>query len=67
MVMLSCWVAVCVDESATFTVKVDFCEEVGVPEMTPVVGFKNRPAGRLPAVIVHERGYVPPLACKVAL
>jgi hypothetical protein len=33
---------------------------VGVPEMTPVVVFSERPGGRAPAVIAQVYGGVPP-------
>lgn len=50
-----------------FTVKVAVPGTVGVPEITPVLASRERPAGRLPAAIDHERGPVPPLACSLAV
>ena len=51
-------------ESFTVTVNTDCppADPVGVPEMTPVVPFKFRPAGREPAVVVYEKGGVPPVS-----
>jgi len=43
-------VGVC--ESVTFTVKLEVPVPVGVPEITPVV-LNVKPAGKLPAVMVH--------------
>ena len=38
---------------------------VGVPLIIPVLAFKVRPAGKLPAVIVHvPYGAVPPAAVR---
>ena len=54
IVMLTCCVAVWLDESTTCTVKVEFCDVVGVPEITPVLASSESPAGRLPTVIDHE-------------
>jgi|SRR5690348_3069877 hypothetical protein len=54
------------DESVTCTVKVAVPDEVGVPEITPVLASRESPAGGLPAVIDHKRGSVPPLACSLA-
>jgi hypothetical protein len=47
--------AVGVSESVAVTVKltVPTYEPVGVPEITPVVAFNDKPAGRLPAVTAH--------------
>jgi hypothetical protein len=39
--------------SDTCTVKLDEPISVGVPETTPVVAFKLRPAGKLPCVTLH--------------
>jgi hypothetical protein len=57
MLMLSAAVAVpagC-SESVTFTVKLiaPVTLPVGVPEITPVLEFMVKPAGRLPALIDH--------------
>jgi hypothetical protein len=56
-------------ESVTVAVKliVPTCGPVGVPVIAPVAAFSARPAGRLPVVIAHEYGVVPPVACKVWL
>jgi hypothetical protein len=45
--------AVGVWESVTFTVKLigPVTLPVGVPEITPVLAFRPRPTGRLPALI----------------
>jgi len=55
--------------SATVTVKliVPTIGPVGVPVIAPVAEFSARPAGRLPVVIAHEYGMMPPTACKVWL
>ena len=47
-------------ESVTFRVKLDVPVAVGIPLITPVVGARFRPAGSAPAVIVQEKGDVPP-------
>jgi hypothetical protein len=54
--------------SVTVTVKltVPVKVPVGVPEIAPVLAFKDRPAGRLPVVIDHVYGVMPPAAAKVA-
>jgi hypothetical protein len=69
MAMLKAAVAVAlgVAESWTWTVKLDVPVAVGVPEMTPVVAFKVRPAGSAPAMMLQVYGGVPPMACKVWL
>ena len=54
MVMLSCCVVVCMDESVTRTLKSDVCEVVGVPEITPVLPSRKRPTGRLPDDMAQE-------------
>lgn len=38
----------------------------GVPLIMPVVGFRKRPAGRLPEEMLHVSGAVPPVAASVA-
>jgi len=45
-----------VSESVTVTVKLSVPTKVpvGVPEMTPVEAFKDKPEGRLPVVTDHE-------------
>ena len=52
--------------SVTFAVKLLVPFAVGVPEIAPALERVN-PAGRLPALMVHESGDVPPLAAKVWL
>ena len=59
MVMLRLAVAfawVGVSESVTVTVKLSVPTNVpvGVPEITPVEAFSDKPEGRLPVVTVHE-------------
>ena len=58
IVILRAALAVCgvgVSVSVTVTVKSTAPTSVplGVPEITPVAGFKFRPAGRLPTVTAH--------------
>lgn len=68
--MPSAFVAVSagVVESLTCTVKSAVPAAVGVPVITPVALCKVRPAGRAPAVNVHdEYGGVPPVAFSVAV
>jgi hypothetical protein len=48
--------------SVTVAVKLNVPLAVGVPEIRPVDEASERPAGRLPDVIDHEYGVVPPLA-----
>jgi hypothetical protein len=52
-------------ESVTVNVTDSVSKVVGVPLIVPVVGFNDRPAGRL-GVDVQVYGAVPPEACKVA-
>ena len=53
--------------SVTVTVKLAVpAGAVGVPEITPVVGFKTRPAGKLPAETVNVAGAVAPEVVSVA-
>jgi hypothetical protein len=70
--MLIAAVAVCAvgtSASVTFTVKLigPVTLPVGVPEMTPVLAFRVSPAGRVPALIDHVYGVIPPVAATVAL
>ena len=53
MVMLSAAVAVPAAESVTFPVKVEGPVVVGVPEMTPVLAFKVKAAGSVPALMLQ--------------
>ena len=41
------------------TVKFDVPAVVGLPEITPVVALSDKPAGRLPAEMLHVMGVVP--------
>ena len=52
------------DASATVAVKVNVPVAVGVPETMPVVVPSVSPAGRLPLVMDHVYGVVPPFACR---
>lgn len=54
-------------ESIACTVKLLVAAVVGVPEITPVPGFKDSPLGSEPAVMLHAIGVAPPLDCSVAL
>jgi hypothetical protein len=60
-----------VGDSLSVTVTVKFVVPVkfplGVPEITPVPEFSERPAGRLPVVIAHVYGVMPPAAASVWL
>jgi len=40
---------------------------LGVPEITPVLAFRERPAGRVPTEIVQAYWLLPPVAVSVAL
>jgi hypothetical protein len=51
--------------SATVAVNVDVPLLLGTPEMTPVDGVNERPAGRLPDVMDHEYGTLPPDALRL--
>jgi len=55
-------VCVGLEESATVAVKLKVPLAVGVPEIRPVLAVRLRPAGRLPEVIDHVYGIVPPVA-----
>lgn len=63
-VMLSDLTAVELLASATCTVKFDVPAAVGVPLMTPAEE-RVRPAGSVPADVVHVNGVVPPVAVSV--
>jgi hypothetical protein len=65
--MLRGTLAVCEFESFTCTVKVLVPFPVGVPEITPELESRSRPAGRLPETIDHVYGVAPPEAVNVAL
>ena len=54
-------------ESVAFTVMAEVPAAVGVPVMAPVLAFKTRPLGRLPAEMLQVTVPVPPADCKVAL
>jgi len=53
MVRLRLWVAVLLAESVTFTVKVDGPAVAGVPEMAPVLGASESPAGSAPELMLQ--------------
>ena len=69
MMMLRFAEALLVGDSLSVTVTVKFTVPVkvplGLPEITPVLGFKDSPAGRLPVVTAHVYGEIPPAACSV--
>jgi hypothetical protein len=57
-------------DSASVTLKFNdtaFAAAVGVPLMTPVDAFSERPAGIVPLVRAHVYGVVPPVAASVVL
>ena len=59
----SACVSACPAVSATRTVKEEVPGAFGVPEITPVGGFKLRFCGSAPAKILHVSAPVPPAAC----
>ncbi|CAB4595631.1 unannotated protein [freshwater metagenome] len=64
---VSTWVSVAPTESVTWKVSDTGLPvaAVGVPEMTPVPEFNDRPAGKDPAVRVNVYGATPPEAASV--
>jgi hypothetical protein len=60
-----------VGDSLSVTVTVKFTVPVkvplGLPEITPVLAFKDRPVGRPPVVIDQVYGVMPPAATRVWL
>jgi hypothetical protein len=54
----------CVSMTSTENGKVPVV--VGMPEITPVPPFSDRPAGNEPLAIDHVYGVAPPLAASVA-
>ena len=54
-------------ESVTSTVKAEVPGDVGLPEITPVVGARLRFDGNDPEVTLQTRVPVPPEACRVWL
>lgn len=50
--------------SFTWTVKFDVPFAVGIPEINPVPGEMLRPAGKLPAEMLHVYGVDPPAASR---
>ena len=62
MVMATAALAVEPTLSFTCTVKFEVPCAVGVPEITPVAGEMESPAGSEPAVMLHEYGVTPPAA-----
>src|SRR5271166_531481 len=67
IVMLSAALPVRELASVTCTVKLLLPVPVGVPEIIPVLGASVNPAGKLPEMIDHVYGVVPPVAASVAL
>jgi hypothetical protein len=55
------------DESTTLAVKLKEPDDVGVPVIAPVLGFKARPGGRLPAVMENVNGGSPPVVVSAEL
>jgi hypothetical protein len=49
--------------SFTSTVNDEVPVTIGVPEMTPVAGFRLRFCGREPVAMLHINGPLPPVAC----
>ncbi len=47
--------------------KLDVLAAVGVPEMTPLLGSRLRPEGKVPVARLQVYGGVPPEAAKVVL
>ena len=56
-------VTTCPAESATWTVNKNVPVAVGVPEITPVIGFIPRIGGSVPATMLQVSGPVPPVVC----
>ena len=48
--------------SVAFTVKLNVPSVLGVPEITPVVGFSDKSGGSDPTLTVQARAPVPPVA-----
>ncbi len=59
-VTVSDWLADWPSESVTTRSKVEVPSEVGVPETSPVVVSRVRPAGRVPLATDQVSGPVPP-------
>lgn len=53
-------------ESATFAVKLNVPDAVGVPEMTPLFAPRTNPVGKLPELRLQEYGAVPPEASSIS-
>jgi hypothetical protein len=53
MLRLAVAVAGVLSESSTFTTKSAVPETVAVPEITPVEGVSDNPAGRVPELMLH--------------
>jgi hypothetical protein len=51
----------------TCTVNVLVPAAVGVPEITPVLAFKDSPAGNVPVLSDHVYGENPPIEDRVAV
>jgi len=65
MMMLSGAEAVFDEESVACTVKPEVPGEVGVPEITPVAESRVKPGGKLPPIMAHVKGGLPPEAVNV--
>lgn len=61
----SAFVPMLLAESVTSTVNEDVPAFGGVPEITPVDAFSVSPVGRLPVLIDHVYGEMPPLTDRV--
>ena len=53
MLRLAVEVSGVLSESLTPIVKLEVPAAVGVPEMTPVLALSDRPAGKLPVLMLH--------------
>jgi hypothetical protein len=49
------------------TVKLKVPDELGMPVITPVLGSRDNPGGKLPEIIAKVIGAIPPLVSMVAL
>jgi len=65
-VIVMAWLAVTPVASATWKVTLALPAPVGIPLMAPPL-LRVRPKGRVPEVIVHLNGEVPPKTAKAAL
>lgn len=63
----SVWLEILPSASVTLNVSEPLLAPVGVPEMSPVVGFSAKPKGSEPEVMVQVNGELPPVSARVAL